>query len=100
MIKKRYLTAISTMMVLLSGCAREPAQVTQIELTTFDQKLSYLFAFDSASQVKDLGIILDVDVVRQGVIDVNNGVESKLSAEEIEAVTRAFRLKQLELNEN
>jgi len=101
MIKKIGLTLVVTATILLTGCSsKEPMQETRIELDTLDKKLSYLFAFDTASQFKNLDIILDADVVRQGAADASNGVESDLSIEEIKATINSFRLMQIESNEN
>ena len=100
MIKKIALTTIISATVLLAGCNTGTEEVVKLELDTIDKKVSYMFAFGSASQVQDAGIIFDVDVVRQAIEDANNGREPRLSLEEMQAANNAFRLMQLEANEN
>ena len=98
MTKQTFLAVIVSATVLLAGCneKEEPKQEAPIELTTMEQKLSYLFAFGSASQIQDLGVKFDVDVVRQAIEDANNDIESRLSTEESQAVSRAFQTMQRE----
>jgi len=97
MTKQSFLAVIVTATVLLAGCNEKEAKpAAPIELDTMDKKLSYLFAFGSASQIQDLGVKFDVEVVRQAINDANNGVESRLSEEESQAVSRAFQTMQRE----
>lgn len=97
MTKKALLAAIVSATVILTGCnEKEPKVEAPIELDTMEKKLSYLFAFGSASQIQDMGIKFDVAVVKQAVNDANNGVESRLSKEESQAVSRAFQTMQRE----
>jgi len=98
MIKKIVLTSIFTATFLLAGCKME--ETGKMELDTIDKKVSYMFAFGSASQVQDAGITFDVDVVRQAIEDANNGREPRLSIEEMQAAHNAFKLMQLESNED
>lgn len=95
----KHKTSLSMLLgsVLLTACTNQPS--AELELNTFDKKLSYMFAFGSASQVQELGIQFDLDVVRQAIEDVNNGVSSRMSMEEIQQTNRTFRVLQLEGNE-
>lgn len=97
MTKQSFLAVLVTATFLLVGCnEKEPKQAPPTELDTFDKKLSYLFAYGSASQIQDLGIKFDVDVVRQAVEDANNGVESRLSEKEAQELSREFQRLQRE----
>ena len=96
MINKTVTITIITSIFLLTGCNTEKA--VKMELDTIDKKVSYMFAFGSASQVQDAGIQFDVDVVRQAIEDANNGREPRLSLKEMQAANNAFRLMQLEAN--
>lgn len=98
MIKKIVLTSIFTTTFLLVGCNTE--ETVKMELDTIDKKVSYMFAFGSASQVQDAGITFDVDVVRQAIEDANSGLEPRLSIEEMQAAHNAFKLMQLESSED
>lgn len=98
MIKKIAFTTIISATILLAGCNTGTEEVVKIELDTIDKKVSYMFAFGSASQVQDAGITFDVDVVRQAIEDANNGRDPRLSIEEMQATNNAFRLMQLEEN--
>jgi len=98
MIKKIVFTTIFTTTFLLAGCNTE--ETVKMELDTIDKKVSYMFAFGSASQVQDAGITFDVDVVRQAIEDANSGREPRLSIEEMQAAHNAFKLMQLESNED
>ena len=101
MIKKTYLTAIITATFVLIGCStRVTTPEKPIELDTFDKRLSYLFAYDSASLVKEVGIKFDVEVIQQAIDDVNNGKEPRLSIQEAQDVSRHFKLLQMESSQN
>jgi len=102
MIKKIALTAVLPTVFLLIGCntETETEDVVKIELDTIDKQVSYMFAFGSASQVKDVGITFDVDVVRQAIEDANSGRDPRLSIEEMQAANNAYQLMQLEANAN
>ena len=99
--KNTYLAVIITTTVLLIGCTVKVDTVENpIELDTFDKRLSYLFAFDSASLVKEVGVKFDVDVIQQAIEDVNNGNEPRLSIEEAQDLSRHFKLMQMESSQN
>ena len=100
MIKKIALTTALTTIFLLVGCNTKTEDVVKIELDTIDKQVSYMFAFGSASQVQDVGITFDVDVVRQAIEDANSGRDPRLSIKEMQAANNAYQLMQLEANEN
>jgi len=93
---KVYLVTLLTS-ILLTACTSQTAD--HLELNSFDKKLSYMFAFGSASQVKALGIQFDLDVVRQAITDVNNGAAPRLTQEEVEQTNQAFQLLQIEADQ-
>lgn len=107
MTKQSFLAVLITTTFLLVGCnekevkqtsfnEKELKQTTPIKLDTMDKKLSYLFAFGSASQIQELDVKFDVDVVRQAVEDANNGIESRLSEKEAQELSREFQRLQRE----
>ena len=99
MTKNYYLAALVTVAFLLAGCsAKVVVPKEPIVLDTFDKKLSYLFAFDSASLVKDVGVEFDINVIQQAIDDVNNDKEAMLTIEEAQATSRHFKLMQMESN--
>ena len=101
MTKNTYLAVMITATVLLTACTAKVAAPEQpIELDTFDKRLSYLFAYDSASLVKEVGIKFDGDVIQQAIDDVNNGKEPRLSIQEAQDVSRHFKLLQMESSQN
>ena len=101
MTKNTYLAVIITATVLLTGCTAKVVTTEKpIELDTFDKGLSYLFAYDSASLVKEVGIKFDVKVIQQAIEDVNNGKEPRLSIQEAQDVSRHFKLLQMESSQN
>lgn len=94
-------TLVAAMMsasLMLVGCNQEPAAVKKepVKLDTMEQKISYLFAYGSATQIQDLGVKFDLAVVEQAIEDANSGKESRLSEEEQQAVSRAFQTMQRE----
>lgn len=84
--------------LVLIGCQEEAAEKPKepIKLESMEQKISYLFAYGSATQIQDLGIKFDLDIVEQAIEDANSGKESRLSEEEQQAVSRAFQTMQRE----
>ncbi len=93
---KRIAFAVTAAMTLiLAACGEEKAatptadaaQTGEAALETPDQKLSYIVGFNMATQFKNDGVVdLDAAALNAGITDVHNGVESKLSEEEVEAV--------------
>jgi hypothetical protein len=101
MTKNNYLAVMITATVLLTGCTAKVAEPEKpLELDTFDKRLSYLFAYDSASLVKEAGIKFDVEVIQQAIEDVNNGKEARLSIQEAQDISRHFKLLQMESSQN
>ena len=96
--KKNILIAVLvSASALIAGCNKEPVVKEEpVTLETMDQKISYLFAYGSASQIQELGIKFDLNVVKQAISDANSGAESRLSEEESQAVSRAFQTMQRE----
>ena len=95
--KNTLIAVLVSASALITGCNKEPVVKDEpVSLETMDQKISYLFAYGSASQIQELGIKFDLNVVKQAVEDANSGAESRLSEEESQAVSRAFQTMQRE----
>jgi len=68
----------------------------QLELTTDIQKLSYALGLDIGSYFKTLGQDLDLDVLRQGLVDSYTGNPPLLTQEETVQIQQQFAQKQQE----
>lgn len=68
----------------------------QVELTTDIQKLSYALGLDIGSYFKTLGQDLDLDVLRQGMVDSYTGNKPLLTQEETAQIQQQFAQKQQE----
>lgn len=87
--------ATAAMALVLAACGEDKtdtAAVTTGALETDDQKLSYVVGFNMATQFKNDGVVsLDADALSAGIADMQNGVESKLSTEEIETLYQSIQ---------
>lgn len=94
----KLLAAVVTTAVLLTGCEKaddtavgNTAPAKSTELTTQEQKLSYIFGQNIGNQFKSDSVAIDVPVFAQGVSDALEGKESPLKEEEIIAVLQQFQ---------
>ena len=77
---------------IVSGCNKDEEQATkEIELETTEQKISYLFGYQTAKQINAQGFTLDPEIVARGVEDVYAGNESALTDEQQQATMVAFQ---------
>jgi FKBP-type peptidyl-prolyl cis-trans isomerase len=92
------LAAVVALATLLIGCdkaqeEKAPADsgAPAAELTTQEQKLSYIFGQNIGTQFKTEAMDIDVDIFAQGVRDAMAGTEPKLEEAEVMAVLQAFQ---------
>ncbi|UTW44540.1 FKBP-type peptidyl-prolyl cis-trans isomerase [bacterium SCSIO 12696] len=94
--------AIATFAVALAGCneqaADKAASNAEVELTTQQQKMSYLIGQNMAKQFQAQGFHLDSDALLLAVRDVAEGKE-RLSQEEIAQTIETFQKDQLALQQ-
>ncbi|MGS2723422.1 FKBP-type peptidyl-prolyl cis-trans isomerase [Porticoccus sp. GXU_MW_L64] len=97
MIKRTGSIAAGALLIALAGCNQEQqstAEQTELELTTQQQKVSYLVGLDTASSWNARGVHLDAKAVALGILDVAAKKE-RLTQEEIKAVLQTFENDQL-----
>lgn len=82
------------LMIVTSQAVAEEKK--QLELTTDIQKLSYALGLDIGSYFKTLGQDLDLDVLRQGMVDSYTGNQPLLTQEETVQIQQQFAQKQQE----
>lgn len=82
------------LMIVTSQAVAEEKK--QLELTTDIQKLSYALGLDIGSYFKTLGQDLDLDVLRQGMVDSYTGNQPLLTQEETVQIQQQFAEKQQE----
>lgn len=82
------------LMIVTSQAVAEEKK--QLELTTDIQKLSYALGLDIGSYFKTLGQDLDLDVLRQGMVDSYTGNPPLLTQEETVQIQQQFAQKQQE----
>ena len=89
--------AAAALLVTLVGCNQEsqsPAPTADMELTTQQQKISYLIGHDVAVEWNGRGVHLDPKAVAQGILDVAAKKE-RLTKEDIQGVLDTFQKDQL-----
>ncbi|MDM3870869.1 FKBP-type peptidyl-prolyl cis-trans isomerase [Porticoccus sp. W117] len=97
MIKQTGSVAAGALLLALVGCNQEQppaAEKADVELTTQQQKVSYLIGHDVAVDWSARGVHLDAKAVALGILDVAAKKE-RLSKEEIQAVLQTFQNDQL-----
>ncbi len=79
---------------ILAGCqqAAEPEQET-IELNTLEQKVNYIFGLNLADNFQQSGVKIEPEAFALALKDKRDGVEPRLSEEEITQVMREFQQK-------
>lgn len=91
----RILTICLFCLMLVTGQA-VAEEKKQVELTTDIQKLSYALGLDIGSYFKTLGQDLDLEILRQGMMDSYDGNKPLLTQEETAAIQQQFAQKQQE----
>ncbi|MGD9660522.1 MAG: FKBP-type peptidyl-prolyl cis-trans isomerase [Porticoccaceae bacterium] len=93
--KIKTLAALVALTVLMVGCDKAPtekaAEAPAAELTTQEQKLSYIFGQNIGSQFKTETMDIDVDVFAMGVKDAMAGVEPKLAEADVMEALQKFQ---------
>ncbi len=89
------MTAIASALLVVAGCNEKQAEEKPKEITleTMEQKVSYIFGFNTVKQIQsqDPDFILDSDIVSAAIKEVYEGKESRVSEEEIRATMMAFQ---------
>lgn len=95
--KMKTLATLVAVAALVAGCDKLPSDkgegdtAAAIELTTQEQKLSYIFGQNIGSQFKTESMKIDIAVFSQGVKDAMNGAEPRIKEEEVMAVLKTFQ---------
>jgi len=93
--KIKTLAALVALTVLMAACDKAPtekaAEAPPAELTTQEQKLSYIFGQNIGSQFKTETMKIDVDVFAMGVKDAIAGVEPKLAEADVMEALQKFQ---------
>ena len=92
------IVAMTAAVLFLTGCeqgaeqkAPADAAVSSTELTTQEQKISYIFGQNIGGQFQADGVAIDVDSFVAGINDAIAGNEPKLGEEETMAVVQQFQ---------
>lgn len=92
------LAAVVTLAVFVAGCEK-PAETKKeepaVEITTKEQKLSYIFGQNIGGQFKSEGMDVDVKAFSAGVEDALNEAEPKLKQDDVVAVLESFQQEQI-----
>ena len=92
------LAAVVTLAVFVAGCEK-PAEPKKeeptVEITTKEQKLSYIFGQNIGGQFKSEGMDVDVAAFSAGVEDALNEAEPKLKQDDVVAVLESFQQEQI-----
>lgn len=90
--KKLLIIGLMSSAVLLAGCSKEAEKKEEtIELTTLEQKVNYTIAQNLANNFKQNGVIIDPEVFAMSLKDVRDGVEPRLTKEEMETSMQTFQ---------
>lgn len=101
--KMNKLAALIAVAVLVTGCENatdsardgQDVAVSASELSTTEQKLSYIFGQNIGGQFKAEGMNVDVKAFAAGVQDAISEVEPKLDHDEVIAVLESFQQEQM-----
>src|SRR5690554_2617914 len=92
------LAAVVTLAVFVAGCekpAESKKEETAVEITTKEQKLSYIFGQNIGGQFKSEGMEVDVAAFSAGGEDALNEAEPKLKQDDVVAVLESFQKEQI-----
>lgn len=94
--KLKALASMVSMAVLLTACNQAgdgtaEAENQAVALDTQSQKLSYIFGHNIGSQFKNEAMEIDLAIFKRGLEDAINGVEPKLTEEQIIAALQSFQ---------
>lgn len=90
--KKLFVVGMMSSLVLLAGCNKEEEKKDPKELlNTLEQKVNYTIATNLANNFKTNGVELQMDSFVLGLTDVRDGVEARLSEEEMRTVMQTFQ---------
>ncbi len=96
--KRPLLVALAMSATVLLGCNEKAADGASaeesVELSTLDQRLSYVIGLDMANRFKQDEIAIDTRALTQALVDSQAGEEPRLSEEEIRKTLQAFQEKQ------
>jgi len=92
MINKKLLVAGLVSSALLVGCNNDSPKVDEVaKLDTLDQKVNYAIAQNMAQNFKQGGLNIEPTAFAQALKDVRDGVDSRLSEEEMQSAMQAFQ---------
>lgn len=96
--KRPLLVALAISATVLLGCNEKTADGDSagesVELSTLDQRLSYVIGLDMANRFKQDEIAIDTRALTQALVDSQAGEEPRLSEEEIRKTLQSFQEKQ------
>jgi FKBP-type peptidyl-prolyl cis-trans isomerase len=95
------LAALVALAVLVAGCEKAPEEKKDdtVEITTKEQKLSYIFGQNIGGQFKAEGMDVDVTAFSAGVQDALSDAEPKLAQDDVIAVLESFQQEQIAARE-
>lgn len=97
-VKRHLMAGVAVSTLVLMGCNeannKSAAVEAAPELTSLEQRLSYVIGLDMANRFKQDDIGIDVASLSQALNDIQAGTEPRLSEEEIRATLQTFREKQ------
>ncbi|MFA5547918.1 MAG: FKBP-type peptidyl-prolyl cis-trans isomerase [Porticoccaceae bacterium] len=99
--KMNRLAALVALAVLVAGCEKAPEEKKDdtVEITTKEQKLSYIFGQNIGGQFKAEGMDVDVTAFSAGVQDALSDAEPKLAQDDVIAVLESFQQEQIAARE-
>ncbi len=99
--KVKIIGALLAGSLVLAGCQKDAdteaeAAATQkeVKLETLTQKVSYIIGWQVGTNTQRDNLELDVDAFAQSLRDVQQGVKSRLTQEEMQVVMQEFQTKQ------
>lgn len=102
--KSYMIIGLTVSALIMGGCNQEqsakPAEsaekqtsAKETELSTLDQKISYLFGYDMGKRIERDSLNLDMDILNLALADAKEGLEPRLSQEEVQQVMQAYQEK-------
>lgn len=89
-VKTSLVTGIALASLMLAACGADK-KAEEAKLETLEQKVSYIFGTNMATQFKQEGVQLDAASLALAINDVQNGTASRISQEDMQQVLQDFQ---------
>lgn len=87
----RMLAGLLGAAAIMVGCSQSEPEQESVKLETLEQKVNYVFGTNLAENLKQGGVTIEPEAFAQALRDKRDGVEPRLSEEEMREVMKQFQ---------